>query len=131
MLSYALLVHAAPYSTQGALSALRFANAVVERGHRLATVFFYHDGVHNASMLASPPQDEVHLVKGWKHLSAEAGTELLVCVAAGLRRGVLDDTEATRHGLPMHSLEPPFELTGIGQLVDAMLTHDRLITFAP
>ncbi len=131
MLSYALLVHAAPYSQQGALSALRFANAVVERGHRLSTVFFYHDGVHNASALMSPPQDEVQLADGWKRLHREGGTQLLVCIAAGLRRGLVDTGEAARHGLNSHSVEPPFELTGVGQLVDAMLENDRLITFAP
>lgn len=131
MLTYALLVHAAPYSHQAALSALRFAETVVAGGHRLKTVFFYHDGVHNASALMSPPQDEVHLADGWRRLHEAHGAELLVCVAAGLRRGVLDTSEASRHGLAVHSVEPPFELTGVGQLVDAMLANDRLITFAP
>lgn len=131
VLNYALLVHAAPYSQQAPLSALRFARAVAERGHRVSTVFFYHDGVHNASMLMSPPQDEVHLLDGWTRLHTEQGTQLLVCVAAGLRRGVLDRPEADRHGRGGHNVEPPFELTGIGQLIDAMSSHDRLITFAP
>ncbi|WP_110687302.1 sulfurtransferase complex subunit TusD [Salinicola aestuarinus] len=131
MLSYALLVHAAPYSTQGSLSALRFAEAVVARGHAVKTVFFYRDGVHNASTLMAPPQDEVHLGERWRRLHATSQTELLVCVAAGLRRGLVNQAEAKRHDLAMHSVEPPFELTGLGQLVDAMLTHDRLITFAP
>nr|WP_110667425.1 sulfurtransferase complex subunit TusD [Salinicola halophilus] len=130
-MSYALLVHAAPYSTQGALSALRFAEAAIARGHRVETVFFYHDGVHNASTLMAPPQDEVHLGERWKRLGETAQTALLVCVAAGLRRGIVDGTEATRHDLAQYSVEPPFELTGIGQLVDAVLTHDRLITFPP
>lgn len=131
MLNYALLVHAAPYSHQASLSALRFARTVVAGGHRLATVFFYHDGVHNASALMSPPQDEVHVADGWKALHAEHGVQLFVCIAAGLRRGLLDANEAERHGTAAHSVEPPFELTGVGQLVDAMLTNDRLITFAP
>ncbi|WP_110599745.1 sulfurtransferase complex subunit TusD [Salinicola lusitanus] len=131
MLNYALLLHAAPYSHQAALSALRFADTVVANGHRMKTVFFYHDGVHNASALMAPPQDEVHLADGWKRLHREHGTELLVCVAAGLRRGLLDVGEASRHGAMSHSLEAPFELTGVGQLVDAMLTSDRMITFAP
>jgi len=131
MLNYALLVHGAPYTHQAALSALRFADTVVTGGHRLATVFFYHDGVHNASALMSPPQDEVHLAEGWKRLHQDYGTQLLVCIAAGLRRGLLNADEARRHGLPLHNVEAPFELTGIGQLVDAMLNNDRLITFAP
>ncbi|WP_110656451.1 sulfurtransferase complex subunit TusD [Salinicola halimionae] len=130
-MNYALLVHAAPYSHQAALSALRFADAIVTGGHRLAAVFFYHDGVHNASALMSPPQDEIHLAEGWKRLHEDHGTQLLVCIAAGLRRGLLNTDEANRHGLASHNVEAPFELTGIGQLVDAMLNNDRLITFAP
>lgn len=128
---YALLVQGAPYSSQAPHSALRFAQAVVARGHRLDTVFFYHDGVYNAARLAAPPQDEPHLGDAWRALHDEHGTELLVCIAAALRRGLLDEREASRHGKSGHSVEPPFELTGLGQLVEAGLSHDRLITFSP
>lgn len=131
MLSYALLVHAAPYSEQGALSALRFAQAAVAQGHRVSSVFFYRDGVHNASTLMAPPQDEVHLAEGWRALAQEHGTELLVCIAASLRRGLMNAEEGVRHGREAHNLEPPFVLTGLGQLVDAMQANDRVITFAP
>ncbi|WP_192036990.1 sulfurtransferase complex subunit TusD [Halomonas sp. YLGW01] len=128
---YALLVQGGPYSSQAAHSALRFARAVIARGHRLDTVFFYHDGVYNAARLSAPPQDEPHLGDAWRSLHDEHGTELLVCIAAGLRRGLLDAREAARHGKEGHSLEAPFELTGLGQLVEAGLSHDRLVTFSP
>ncbi|WP_136254615.1 sulfurtransferase complex subunit TusD [Onishia niordana] len=128
---YALLVQGGPYSSQASHSALRFARAVIERGHCLATVFFYHDGVYNAARLSAPPQDEPHLGDGWRLLHDEHGTELLVCIAAGLRRGLLDQREAARHGKEGYSLEEPFELTGLGQLVEAGFSHDRLITFSP
>ncbi|MBD3894406.1 sulfurtransferase complex subunit TusD [Halomonas sp. ML-15] len=128
---YALLVQGGPYSDQAAHSALRFAEAVVARGHRLETVFFYHDGVYNAARLAAPPQDEPHLVDRFRALHDDHGTQLKVCIAAGLRRGLLDEREAARHGKQGHSLEAPFELTGLGQLIDAGLSHDRLITFSP
>lgn len=128
---YALLVQGGPYSHQASHSALRFAQAVVARGHTLATVFFYHDGVYNAARLAAPPQDEPHLLDAWCRLHEEHHTELLVCIAAGLRRGLLDEREAARHGKQGHSLAPPFELTGLGQLIEAGISHDRLITFSP
>lgn len=128
---YALLVQGAPYSHQAAHSALRFASALVARGHQLSTVFFYHDGVYNAARLASPPQDEPHLLDAWRRLNEEHGTALLVCVAAALRRGVIDERESRRHGKQGHSLEAPFELTGVGQLIEAGRSHDRLITFSP
>lgn len=128
---YALLVLGGPYTHQAAHSALRFAHAAIARGHRVDTVFFYHDGVYNASHLAAPPQDEPHLVDAWRALHREHGTALQVCVAAALRRGVLDASEAERHGKMGASLESPFELTGLGQLLDVERTHERLLTFAP
>nr|WP_299241171.1 sulfurtransferase complex subunit TusD [uncultured Halomonas sp.] len=128
---YALLVQGAPYSHQAAHSALRFASALIDRGHRLETVFFYHDGVYNAQRLATPPQDEPHLIEAWQRLHHEQGTALLVCVAAALKRGVIDERESRRHDKQGHSLAAAFELTGVGQLVEAAMTHDRLVTFSP
>ncbi|RTR04999.1 sulfurtransferase complex subunit TusD [Halomonas nitroreducens] len=128
---YAILLMGAPYSHQASHSALRFARAVLARGHRLEAVFFYHDGVHNAARLASPPQDEPHLVDAWAVLGSEHDVPLQVCIAAALRRGLLDSREASRHGKAGHSVEAPFELTGLGQLVDLGLRCDRLVTFGP
>ncbi|MCJ8286156.1 sulfurtransferase complex subunit TusD [Halomonas sp.] len=126
---YAILLLGAPYSHQAAHSALRFARAVIARGHHLEAVFFYRDGVHNAARLASPPQDEPHLVDGWTTLNQEHGVRLEVCIAAALRRGIVDANEAARHGKQGHSVQAPFELTGLGQLVDLGLECDRLVTF--
>ncbi|UYG01781.1 sulfurtransferase complex subunit TusD [Halomonas sp. LR3S48] len=128
---YGLLVEGAPYSSQAAHSALRFASALIAKGHRLEGVFFYHDGVYNAARLAAPPQDEPHLYDAWCSLNAEHGTQLQVCIAAALRRGLLDPREADRHGKLGHSVEAPFELTGLGQLIDLGQAVDRLVTFAP
>lgn len=128
---YAILLMGAPYSSQASFSALRFARAVVTRGHKLETVFFYHEGVHNAARLMTPPQDELHLSDAWQQLHAEHEVALQVCIAAALRRGLLDEKEAARHGKQGHSVAPPFELTGLGQLVDAGLSCDRLVTFGP
>ncbi|MGM0782998.1 MAG: sulfurtransferase complex subunit TusD [Pseudomonadota bacterium] len=128
---YALLVQGAPYSHQASHSALRFARAVVTRGHTLDSVFFYHDGVYNAARLAAPPQDEPHLPDAWCDLHAQHTTALLVCIASALRRGLLDEREAVRHGKVGYSLEPPFELTGLGQLIDLGQRCDRLVTFSP
>lgn len=128
---YAILLLGAPYSSQASHSALRFARALVIRGHTLETVFFYHDGVHNAARLMTPPQDEPHLGDAWQQLYAEHGVALQVCIAAALRRGLLDEKEAARHGKQGFSVASPFELTGLGQLVEAGLNYDRLVTFGP
>ncbi len=128
---YVILLMGAPYSDQASHSALRFARALLARGHRLEAVFFYHDGVHNAARLAAPPQDEPHLVDAWASLADEHGVALQVCIAAALRRGLMDEREADRHGKEDVSVIPPFELTGLGQLVDLGSRCDRLVTFGP
>lgn len=129
-MDYGLLVMGAPYSHPAPHSALRFAHAVLARGHQLAGIFFYHDGVHNASSLMTPPQDELNLRDAWKALNEEHNVPLDVCIAAALRRGVISQSEASRHGHDAFSLQAPFELTGLGQLLTLQQRCDRLITFA-
>ena len=130
-MEYGLLVLGAPYSTLSAHSALRFAEALPQRGHRVKTVFFYHDGVFNAAAAMTPPQDEPHLLKYWQRLADSQGTSLLVCVAASARRGILDAREAARYGVEAPTLADEFRLTGLSELIVTQQQCDRLITFAP
>lgn len=126
---FSLLVYAAPHSHQAAESAYRFAVAALEQGHRLHRVFFYGDGIHNASALAAPPQDENDLPARWQQLGETHQLDLVVCIAAAVRRGVLDANEAGRYEKPGHNLREGFELSGLGQLAEAAIVSDRLITF--
>lgn len=126
---YALLVLEAPWSRQSSHTALRFAQALVARGHEVARVFFYADGVQAGSSLMTPPQDELDITTAWRELALEHGIELVVCIAAALRRGVLDSTERDRYGRPAANLDPAFVLSGLGQLADAAINADRVVTF--
>lgn len=130
MMQYGLLVMGAPYSSPAPHSALRFAHAAIARGHRLAGVFFYHEGVHNASSLMTPPQDELNLNEAWFELHRLHDVQLDVCIAAALRRGLMSESEAQRHGKQVFNIEKPFELTGLGQLLELQQRSDRFITFA-
>ena len=49
--------------------------------------------------------------------------------AAAVRRGVLDANEAQRYEKPGHNLHEGFELSGLGQLTEAAIVSDRMITF--
>jgi tRNA 2-thiouridine synthesizing protein D len=128
---YALLVMGAPYVSQAPHSALRFAHALIGQKYDLESVFFYHDGVHNASSLVTPAQDAICLRSAWKALHQQYGVKLDVCIAAAHQRGLVDSAEANRHGYPGYNVESPFELTGLGQLIALQQCCDRLITFAP
>lgn len=128
-MKFSLAVYSAPHSSQAAASALRFARALLAQGHQLYRVFFYCDGVHNASALAAPPQDEADLVSAWQTLQRQHQLDLVVCIAAAQRRGVLNESEAARWEKPAANLATGFELAGLGQLADAAVNSDRLITF--
>ena len=54
---------------------------------------------------------------------------MVVCIAAALKRGILNQEEAERYEKPAHNLRDGFAISGLGQLVDAALMSDRLITF--
>ena len=113
-----ILVNEGPFTHQASDSAYRFALAAIAKGHEIGRVFFYHDGVNNANKLAEPPSDDRNLVTLWSSLAEEHKVDLVVCVAAALRRGLKDEI-----------LAPGFRISGLGQLVEAGILSDRLVVF--
>ncbi|HDZ8831725.1 TPA: sulfurtransferase complex subunit TusD [Aeromonas dhakensis] len=128
-LNFALLVTGPAYGTQSASTAYRFALSVIEQGHRLSHLFFYQDGVCNGNGLHAPASDESNLVALWRELAIQQGIRIDVCVAAAMRRGVLDEQEAKGMGRAQFNLEAPFCLSGLGQLAEASLIADRFVQF--
>lgn len=126
---FAMMVTGPAYGTQQASSALQFARAVIDEGHTLSSVFFYREGVFNANALTTPASDEVDLVRAWQELHERHGVELHICVAAALRRGVIDDAEAKEHALSVSNLQAGFTLSGLGALAEASLTCERMVQF--
>ena len=86
-MKYSLAIYGAPYSSQAADTAYSFAQTAIVRGHEIYRLFFYLDGVHNASNLATPPQDETDIPARWRELIQTHDIDAVVCIAAGLRRG--------------------------------------------
>lgn len=125
---FSLAIYASP-SSAASRSAYEFAVSALSQGHSLYRVFFYHEGVYHASTLNTPGQDEADITQLWQQLSQQYTLDLVVCIAAGLRRGILDAKEAERYEKPAHNINASFELSGLGQLVDASVHSDRLITF--
>lgn len=126
---FSLAIYSPPYSSQASDSAYRFAEALLAQGHSLYRIFFYQDGVHNGSRLLTPPQDEPDLASRWHDLAKKNQIDLVVCIAAALKRGLLNEEEADRYEKPAFNLHDDFAISGLGQLVDAALMSDRLITF--
>ncbi|EGR0399261.1 sulfurtransferase complex subunit TusD [Vibrio parahaemolyticus] len=128
-LTYTLVVNGSVYGSQSARSAYQFAQAVIEQGHTLVSVFFYQDGVTNGTALSVPANDEFDLTKAWQGLAKEHDVRLETCVAAALRRGIISEDEATQHGLTQNNLAEGFVQAGLGSLAEAMLTQDRVVQF--
>jgi tRNA 2-thiouridine synthesizing protein D len=109
--------------------ALQFAQAVLAGGHEIVRLFFYQDGVHSASSNVVTPQDELDIPTQWRAFVAGNQLDGVVCIAAALRRGVLNGEEAERYSRPAANLAAPWDLSGLGQLHDAVQAADRLICF--
>lgn len=126
---YSLLVLSSPASGQSAMTASRFAHALLGRGHSIKRIFFLDAGVGNGLATAVFPQDEVDRLQPWVALAQEHDVELVLCIASALKYGTLDETEARRHEKKAAPVHPAFTVSGLGQLVEAAATSDRLVTF--
>jgi len=124
-----ILVNEGPYQHQASDSAYHYTKAALEQGHEIYRVFFYHDGVNNGTRLTIPPQDDRNVINRWSELAKQYKLDLVVCIAAAQRRGILDENEAKRQGKDAHNLAEGFRISGLGQLIEAGIQSDRLIVF--
>jgi tRNA 2-thiouridine synthesizing protein D len=115
---FGILVNEGPYTHQASDSAYHFCKAALAKGHTVHRVFFYHDGVDNATRLSEPPNDDRNIVNRWSKLAQEHGLDLVVCVAAALRRGIKEEI-----------LAPGFRISGLGQLIESGIQADRMLVF--
>lgn len=122
-------INEGPYNHEASNTALNFTRAALEAGHEIFRVFFYHDGVNNGTRLTTPPQDDRNLVKSWSELAKEHNLDLVVCVAAAQRRGIVDEGEQERNGKDANNIAEGFRISGLGQLIEAGIQSDRLVVF--
>ncbi len=128
-MKFGILVNEGPYQHQAADTAFNFTKAALDKGHEIVRVFFYHDGVNNGTRLTTPPQDDRNIVNQWSELAKEHELDLVVCVAAAQRRGIVDEDEAKRHGKNADNIAEGFRISGLGQLIEMGIKADRLMAF--
>ncbi|MBL4805681.1 MAG: sulfurtransferase complex subunit TusD [Rhodobacteraceae bacterium] len=128
-MKFGIVVSEGPYTHQASDSAYNFVKAALAKGHEIARVFFYHDGVNVGTRLSIPPQDDRQIQKQWTALAAEHKLDLVICIAAAQRRGLLDENEATRQGKDANNIAEGFRISGLGQLIEMGIQCDRTITF--
>lgn len=127
-MDFAILVTAAP-TQQGAATAYQFTKAALKQNHRIKRIFFYGDGIHNGNAFITMPQDETNIVTLWQQLALEHSIDLVICVSAALRRGLIDEIEAQRYDKTAANLAGGFKISGLGQLIEAIAQTTRFIAF--
>lgn len=128
-MKYAIQINAGPYATNAGLDAYCFIQAALQAGHQILRVFFYKDGIYHAFRHAIPPDDELKLTHNWSRLAIEQQIDLVVCISAAQRRGLLCSDEAKRHGKQDDDLAEGFRIAGLGQWLEATLHADRCLVF--
>lgn len=111
-----LLIQGGPLATSAGNNALAFARAAVDAGHSVGRVFFYKEAVAIGNRFA---EDKRGLRAAWLEFGAGNCVELVLCVSAAERRGVVEQ----------HTLAEGFLLRGLGVLVETMVESDRLVSF--
>lgn len=128
-MKFGIVVSEGPYQHQASDSAYNFVKAALAKGHEVSRVFFYHDGVNVGTRLSIPPQDDRQIQEQWTALAKEHDLDLVICIAAAQRRGLLDKNEADRQGKDANNIAEGFRISGLGQLIEMGIQADRTITF--
>ena len=128
-MKFAIQVNASPFDSNSAYSAYQFIQAALQMEHEIFRVFFYQDGIYHAFKYSTPPDDELQMTRKWTELAKNQGIDLVVCISAAQRRGLLSDDEAKRQGKQDKDLAEGFRISGLGQLLEATLVADRFIEF--
>jgi tRNA 2-thiouridine synthesizing protein D len=128
-MKYTVMINEGPYQHQSADTAIQFVRAALAKGHEIYRIFFYHDGVNNGTRLSVPPSDDRQLQKEWSELAKEHDLDLVICIAAAQRRGLMDADVAKRQGMSADNFIEGFRISGLGQLIEGGIQADRTIVF--
>lgn len=139
-MGFNLLVTGSPFSTLACHQALRFAVAAQKANKQIEQVFFYQDAVLIGHAHIQIPANEPNIQAEWLNWSKESGITLHLCIAACLRRGIMNTEEAIRHQkqsqenankdmTAARTLKNGFAMSGLGQFTAACINSDATLTF--
>lgn len=118
--SLALIVTSSP-TANITHTAYKLIEQAINNNITISGVFFYQDGVLNASKFLAVPSDELQLTALWKALHQEHSIPLHLCATAAEKRGLINPAEETQ------LLHHEFTLSGLGELVMLTSQADRLV----
>lgn len=117
------------YFSAGGRSAFEFTRAALGLELQIPLVFFYHDGVLTGSGIAGTPAGQEDLTANWQQLAGVYSLDLVLCIGAALRRGIVDEVGAGEQQLPAANLAPGFRIAGLGLWMEAVAQADRVVRF--
>jgi len=113
---FSLFISAHPKSVD-ARSALSFARALIQRGHTLHRLFFQSEGILNSCT-------DFTISAQWDEFISNHHIDAVCCSASVQALGLLSE-----NGVTHSKLLPSFEVSGLGQLIEASVVSDRTLTF--
>ncbi|WP_394174425.1 sulfurtransferase complex subunit TusD [Thalassotalea litorea] len=122
MTTFAIIVSTAPTDNR-TLTALKFAEALLDQGHAIEGVFFYQHGVINANVYLQTPSDEINHLSAWRAFHQQTNTPMYLCITAAERRG-LSDSNAPGFS---HNIAEHFTISGLGELVVLTNNAEKVI----
>ena len=125
--SLAVIVSTQPIDSK-TNTALEFVTAAVQQDNiELLGVFFYQDGVLNASTSLSIPSDEFQATDNWKALYQQYNVPLYLCITAAEKRGMTDELSDANNVFHTSNIDEVFTVAGLGELVELTTKADRLV----
>jgi len=121
-MKFALMVTTKPTDPK-TVTAINIANSIVAQDHELLGVFFYQEGVLNASEYLCIPNDEYQATRKWIMFTQSTTVPLHLCSTAAEKHGLIEETEQE----DFEHVSPAFQVSGLGQLVELSSQADKVI----
>lgn len=130
MKTLSVVVTTPPHSPLTA-TVIDYVNKAVNCGVKVIGIFFYQDGVLNASKHLCMPNDEYQINNAWKQLNQQHNIDLHVCISACEKRGLSDEIQS--NNVTVHesnsNISEYFTVSGLGELVELTVKADRMVQF--
>jgi len=117
----AVVITTPPYSNL-TITALNYIEAALNANVTIVGVFFYQDGVLNASNKVQIASDEFQTISRWHTLHQTHQLPLHLCNTAGEKRGLSDEESYS-------DINSAFTVSGLGELVEITNQAQRVVQF--
>lgn len=128
-LIYTVLITESPFNGQACANSLHFSQALLKRGHKIRSAFFYQQASIVGNQFISCTEDENNIIRQWQQFAVEQQIECGLCITSCLRQGIVDNTYAKQFSLSVANIAPGFTIKGLTELMICINDSDRFIQF--